>query len=1617
MKLKVSHIYLFLCLFFLANSSTGELFAQESIKFITYGNSSSSQEGDEDFKEIFILKVPESAKNKLFLRIFDIDCGGANDFFGGSQWNTKTTFSFSGGNDSIPLTGLDGQTNTSGELNSGILLRSETFGESGRLDNDWTVFHSFFPSEGFLYEGFYYFRLLVEGKEGTNGNVYDVFLSTSEVQNIPLTGAKILNFVPTIRLLKKDPDAALKFTIPAGTSQLEISDFDSFDASFKLRTALRSEVPLKSSGNGVWATNTVPLQFEEDGRMAALIFGQGGETPNDATFRIKSNTGGYIGIECPVYPASQNTIPAVSYKYDFVADCNSVIFDATATKDAENQQLEYKWHLGDGKIVYGGRVLHKYEQQKEYTVSLIVTDNSGAVYNSSAVSFKVKLNVPPVAVHPNDLRLAPGEEYTFDASSSYDSDGSIVEYIWDFGDAVKKEGKIVKYTYSRAGKFNAKLMVKDNSISPCNTAVAQISVWVNLAPIASAGNDMAASVGQRVTFDGRSSRDDDGSIADYLWDFGDGTSASGALTAHIYENPGVYTATLTVTDDANASNSKTKDNVVVVVNNPPVAVPGANMIAAENEPLFFDGSKSYDPDGLIADYIWDFGDGGSASGVKVAHSFSRPGRYTVKLTVMDNSGTNSNSASATLTVIINSRPVAIAGKDEVITRSEFQFDGTSSSDPDGKIMKYFWDFGDGKTSTEPAPRHYFEKPGLYKIRLRVTDDTQTQNNTSESEFDLIVNAKPVADAGPDLLGAPGQPLTFDGSASYDPDGSIIEHQWEFGDGGKSDQPVAEHSYRNPGTYFVRLKVKDNTSQTNAVDYDEVKVTINSKPVAIAGRDIVAAPNSPVTFIGTASYDPDGSITQYSWSFSNSDEILNDSVVTQTFESAGIYTAVLEVRDNSNAINNISRDTLRLRINSSPTAVSGRNIFTCDTKIVFDGSGSTDPDGDPLKYFWDFGDGTKIESGSRTLHDFKKSGRYPIILTVDDGLGLPNSRTSSSHTVIINEPPVAAAGEDINVCSGETVRFNGSGSKDPDGGFLKYTWDFGDGTTGQGINPTKIYKTGGAYSVRLKVEDDSGLPCNFSYSTLTVNVLESPVAFAGEDLTVCLNSVVKFNGTKSKDNDGVVNNYLWDFGDGQVGGGPNPSHIYSKAGVYTVRLTITGDPIGECDNTDTDELTVTVFEAPIADFTLPAMYPRDTELTLTTEGSNTFTDSLIGVKWDFGDGTESTEFTGKHTYVKEGKYIVTLTLFTNATTECKTATAQKIIVINAPPIADAGDTVRSGIGQEINFNGSRSIDPDGAIISYAWDFGDGNKGNGVTARHKYEKGGEYRVILTVKDNTTLSNNTSVDTTFALINFTPEPSISFKEVVCIGEPVAFSAGVTGDKDGDALSYEWDLGDGFKSTEASLSHIFTYPGVYNITLVVDDGKGYMNSRNRVVKQLHVNNKPIASAGRGGTYCVGEKIILDGTKSFDADGDNLKYEWFNGAKKIGEGALAEVSFDKGGQYKIVLRVSDERGTACSQSFDSTVVRVNSSPVAETAAKTMAAFTGGAHDQVLFDGSLSKDADGDDLNYVWDFGDGTKASGEKVYHYFDRPGVYTVTLEVSDGSGLNCGRSTASITVTVQQR
>jgi large repetitive protein len=173
-----------------------------------------------------------------------------------------------------------------------------------------------------------------------------------------------------------------------------------------------------------------------------------------------------------------------------------------------------------------------------------------------------------------------------------------------------------------------------------------------VAEFSSSTDDLVAS------FDGTASSDPDGTIVSYTWDFGDGNNGTGATPSHTYGAGGTYNVQLTVTDNDGASNSVTHP-VTVTPNQAPNA---AFTWSADNLVASFDGTTSSDPDGTIASYAWDFGDGGNGTGSSAVHPYDDPGTYDVTLTVTDNDGAT-DSVTHSVTVSGEPTPFLIASDD------------------------------------------------------------------------------------------------------------------------------------------------------------------------------------------------------------------------------------------------------------------------------------------------------------------------------------------------------------------------------------------------------------------------------------------------------------------------------------------------------------------------------------------------------------------------------------------------------------------------------------------------------------------------------------------------------------------------------------------------------------------------------------------------------------------------------------------------------------------------------------------------------------------------------------------------------------------------------------------
>ncbi len=209
------------------------------------------------------------------------------------------------------------------------------------------------------------------------------------------------------------------------------------------------------------------------------------------------------------------------------------------------------------------------------------------------------------------------------------------------------------------------------------------------------------------------------------------TSASEiAVKVNVARNTSAGTRTITVTT---AGGSATSSSAFSVSQN---VVPTAKFTQNPINPgidsvVTFDASNSEDPDGNIASYIWDFGDGKTGKGKIETHKYTTPGTFKVKLTVTDRNQA-ADSSSRDLEVVRNKPPVAhftvSPGNGTVSTT--FNYDGSSSSDPDGRIVDFLWNFGDGRTANGKQASHKYSREGSFDVELTVTDNKGSKANTS-----------------------------------------------------------------------------------------------------------------------------------------------------------------------------------------------------------------------------------------------------------------------------------------------------------------------------------------------------------------------------------------------------------------------------------------------------------------------------------------------------------------------------------------------------------------------------------------------------------------------------------------------------------------------------------------------------------------------------------------------------------------------------------------------------------------------------------------------------------------------------------------------------------------------
>jgi PKD repeat protein len=581
-----------------------------------------------------------------------------------------------------------------------------------------------------------------------------------------------------------------------------------------------------------------------------------------------------------------------------------------------------------------------------------------------------------------------------------------------------------------------------------------------------------------------------------------------------------------------------------------------------------------------------------------------------------------------------------------------------------------------------------------------------------------------------------------------------------------------------------------------------------------------------------------------------------------------------------------------------------NPRTAGSALTFDPSASTSPYGFSSET-WSFGDGTatSFHAGSKltaATHTYAAAGNYTVTLTLVDKRG--NLSSASEKISVAASPTAAFSASSTQVVEGAgPLSFDATGSSTAAPATLdSYAWDFGDGASAQGATASHTYATAGSYLVRLTITDSAG---NVDTATQTVTVTDEPPVAA---LAIAVRSPeagqsVGFDGSSSSDADGSITSYAWAFGDGHTGSGRTASHTYASPGTYALKLTVTDSSGQHASITQS----LTVFGGPTAHLAASATQVEEgasVDFDATGSAAGGSGASIQTYAWSFGDGTSATGAAPSHAYSAPASYTVKLTVTDSAGVSA--TTTQTVTVLDEPPAAAFGASPAVPIpGQSIAFDGSGSSESDGAIVSYAWDFGDGATGTGATPTHAFATAGTFTVTLTVVDQAGQQGTVSRPIT---VYAQPQSTFGYSpELPVAGVANTFTAASNA---GTTASYAWSFGDGTTATGASVAHAYAHQGTYRVTLTATDGLGITSTTSEVVTVIEAPPTAVITLLSGQRF-PGRAIVFSGARSHGADGPIVSYMWHFGGRGGGVGRKLSHSFAWAGSYHVSLTVRDSFG------------------------------------------------------------------------------------------------------------
>ncbi|AXJ01774.1 PKD repeat-containing protein [Cyclonatronum proteinivorum] len=1102
------------------------------------------------------------------------------------------------------------------------------------------------------------------------------------------------------------------------------------------------------------------------------------------------------------------------------------------------QQAEWRT---DGQRFAGSSFSHEFSAFGLTPWTLIVPVEGRHVPRHFVKEGQLNVNAPPVIqVEGYREMLSPGEALVLDASSSFNPDGGSFSYRWFVNGEPRGSSSSFRFQSSVSGAYDIRLRLTDSARNAsCTETTEDFPVIVNTQPYAEIDFNRVIAKDVPNTIAAFRDFDPDGNELAFRWE-GPGivSTAEGREIQVQHAQAGTFRIQLTADDQTGTQNATYTTTVEYKVNAAPVPSFAVPSIEAPGETIALDASASFDPDGDPLTYIWEISDGRELSGERQNISFTQPGLYTITLLANDGEGVENSVQQISRDIRINRAPVPDIAATDFTNQAIVDFDASASIDADQGIVSWEWDFGDGQTASGERVTHAYQAYGTYTVRLTVDDGQNVSNSRQYTEHTVTINSNPVAVMDFPTVVAPGDEIPLDGSQSFDPDGEVTAWQWTVNNQSAGEGERSSGRIDTPGVFEVNLQVRDDSPFDDATSTTSGLIRVNHPPVPVwENSPRVTEPNRPTTFDASGSFDPDNDQLSYRWEFSDG-EVFEGEQITRTFPASGTAFFTLYADDGEGLANSVSSVEGSVRINMEPIIITETDIMSNSLQVELNASESYNPDGGTLTYLWILPDGSEQRQAQFTW-TAPEPGIHTLSLQVDDGEGLENSVSTERITVTVNRPPVAVIDERIDGCTDQLIVFSGARSFDPDGDSFTTRWEFGDGNSSNEINPVHSYRRPGTYTARVFLND--GIAAEPTIAELPVVIEGSPQAQINfDEITVCANSPITFDGTESTDPNGIVASYNWDFGDMNSAVGSRTTHLYTRPGTYRVSLTITGSGTGTCPNMSQQTAIVNVVAAPEAVFEIPSVVSPGTAVTLDA-GNSVTEDQITSVAWRItSESDEQFEPIERSGMLQEisldqpGSYIAELTINTDNDAGCASNTITRRIVVNQAPevVWNTPEIWMKNKPFLLSAEGSR--DADGFITNYTWTIDGEPFAESLSARLPVQEFGSFEIGLEVTDNAGVENSTVQKTQRLTINPSPVPQFELPAYLWLGETLELNPAENRDPASNPVYSSWRInGELFDEQEVRIE---TDRPDYLITLIQDDRLGLENSVATVTRTFRV-------------------------------------------------------------------------------------------------------------------------------------------------------------------------------------